>query len=145
MQMQKKIRLYPKKLYKVKVKVIKGAAPNEIEVKEYVFRFGKPRKDHYIDIFEREGYEAAEDMKLVNRLHPPLAMYCERKPLSFFECSMTKTHKMPQLRAFWKMHLLWGEVNDNLSMEAIADDYNIRWHIEKKKGVTVIDIVYFRG
>ncbi len=136
---QKKIRLYPKKLYKVKLKVIIGAAPNEIEVKEYVFRFGKPTKDHYIDIFEKEGYEAAEDMKLVNRLHPPLAMYCERKPLSFFG------HNDIKSRGFWKLHLLWGETSDNRSMEAISDDHNIRWNIEKKRGVTVIDVVYFQG
>ena len=128
--MQKKIRIFPRKLYKVNLKVVKGASPNNMEVKEYVFRFGKPGKEHYIDIFEKEGYDAAADMKLINRLHPPV---------SFFD--ITKI----QSRVFWKLNILWGENNDELSMQSIADDFNIRWRIEKKKDITVIDVIYFRG
>lgn len=136
---EKKIRLYPKKLYKVRVTVIKrknADAPEQI-VKEYTFRFGKINKDYYIDILKREGLEAAEDMKLINQMY-----FCPEP----YERPMPENIKnYPQHIHFWRMKLLWNKTDVEECMQDICSNFNIQYKYKTKKNRFIIDVVYFKN
>ena len=136
---EKKIRFYPKKLYKVRVTVIKRRNPDTLEqsIKEYTFRFGKMGKDYYQDILKREGLEAAEDMKLIHIMYFCPGPYARPMPENI--------NKYPQRCEFWRMKLLWNKMNVEDCMQDICKSYNMQYKYKTKKNRIILDIVYFRN
>lgn len=123
--MEKKIRIYPKTLYKIRLTYIRGAAPNNIKINHYTFRVGDRHKRYFVDIIKDEGYNIAKDMRFIHR-----AYY------------LNGHRNQPLQSKFWKIKLLWNKIDDFESMQNICKTYNIEYSIYKKKKRTVIDVVY---
>lgn len=136
---EKKIRLYPKKLYKVRVTVIKRKNADTLEesIKEWTFRFGKFGKDYYRDILERDGVDAAEDMAIINRMY-----FC---PIPFARGPPKNIKNYPQRIHFWKINLLWNKPTVEECMKDICTNCNMQYKIKTKKNRTIIDVVYFKN